>query len=69
MLVVLLVPFDDDSFRRGGLINEVVLPFVWFAFRRIGALIDVSPKRSIHVNNILLRDIKVLRDQSYLIGV
>jgi hypothetical protein len=70
MLVVFLIPFDDESFRRGGLINEVVLPFVWFALItnwRIDRCI--TEETSMHVNNVLGRDIKALRDQRYLIGV
>ena len=70
MLAIFLVLFGDESFRRGGLINQVALPFVAFAIvfnRRIERCITAEP--SIHVNDFLLANIKALRDQPYLIGV
>ncbi|SRR5260221_7026556 len=69
MLTFFLVLFDDDGFRRGGLINEIVLPFAGFTVlmkRRIDRLI--AAKASIHVDDIVLRDIEALCDQSNLIG-
>ena len=68
--VIFFVLFDDDSFRRGGLVNEMVLPFAGFALianRRIDRCI--TAEASIYVDNILARDIKVLRDRGDLIGM
>ena len=69
--VLLFVLFDDDGFRRGGLINEMVLPFADItAPHDFGTLIDLSPpSRRIHVDHILARNIKALCDQCHLIGV
>ena len=61
--------------RKGaGMINEVVLPFIWPAFLiwlafLMNCRIDrcITDEASVHVNDILFRDIKTFRDQSYLI--
>ena len=69
MLAILLVLLGDDSFRRGRLIHEVVLPFTGFAI--MDWLIErcITAEASIHVNDISLGDVKARRDQSDLIGV
>src|SRR5207237_9991518 len=67
---LLLVLLDHDRFWRRGLINEMILPFAGFTaimHRRIDRFITAEP--SIHVDDILVRDIKGLCDQCYLIGV
>jgi hypothetical protein len=69
LLVVFLVLFDDDSFRRGRLINEMVLPFADFivlVYRRIDRF--VAAQAPIHVDDILVRNIERLCDQRNLIG-
>jgi hypothetical protein len=41
--VVLFILFDNNGFRRGGLINKMVLPFARFTVLIERALIDLSP--------------------------
>ena len=70
MLVLFLVLFDDKGFWRGGLIDEVVLPFADFTIvtkRRIDRLI--AAKASIHVDDFLVCYVEVLCDQSNVVGV
>src|SRR5712671_2433891 len=69
MLVLLFVLFDDDCFGRRRLIDEMVLPFPDFTVlvkRRVNRFIAAEP--SVHVDDILVGDVKVLCDQSNLIG-
>jgi hypothetical protein len=69
MLVAFLVLFDDDSFRRGRLINEMVLPFADFIVlvnRSINRF--VAAEAPIHVDDIFVRNIERLCDQGNLIG-
>ncbi len=63
MLILLVVLLDDDGFRRGGLINEAILPFPCFAVL-VKRSVDrfVAAEASIHVNDILVGDIEVLCD-------
>ena len=61
LLVVLLVMFDDDGLRRGGRINQMVLPLTGFTVltkRRIRRF--VAAEATIHIDDILLGDIEVL---------
>ena len=64
-----LILFDDDGFRRGGLINEIILPFI-----RIAVIVNwrvdrfVTAEAPIHIDDILVRDLKTLCDQGHLIG-
>ena len=70
VLVVLLVLLDDDGFRRGGLVDEMVLPFAGFAVlmkRHIDRFI--AAKASIHIDDILVRDIEALCDRGDMIGM
>src|ERR1700737_1418287 len=70
VLVVPLVLLDHDGFRRGGLINEMVLPFTGFAVlvkRHIDRFI--AAKASIHIDDILVRDIEALCDRGDMIGM
>src|ERR1700682_4180885 len=69
MLAIFLILLGDDSFRRGRLINEVVLPFTGFAIMDWRIERCITAEASIHVNDISLGNIKAFRDQSDLIGV
>jgi hypothetical protein len=70
VLVDLFVLFGNDSFRRGGLIDEVALPFVGVA-----VVLDwriercIAAQATIHVNILLVRNIEALCNQRDLIGV
>ena len=62
--------FDNDGFRRRGLINEIILPFAGFTVfmkRRIDR--SIAAETPIHVDDILIRDIEALCDHGNLVGV
>src|SRR5260370_33869618 len=70
MLVIGLITHGNEYFRRGRLINEVVLPLTGLAlvmYRRIKR--GITPKAPVHVNYLLIRNTEVFRNQRHMIGV
>jgi hypothetical protein len=59
-----------ECFRRWRLIDEAVLPLTGLAlvmYRRTKR--GIATKAPVHVNHLLIRNTKVLRNQRHLIGV
>src|SRR4030088_1643047 len=70
MAVTCLVTAGYKYFRRGRLINEVVLPFAGLAlvmYRLIKR--GIAAKAPIHVDYLLIRNTEVFRNQRHLIRV
>src|ERR1700730_4669300 len=69
MLVIRLITSGNEYFRRGRLINKVVLP--------LNALLIICPyierviatKAPVHVNYLPIRNTEVFRNQGHLIGM
>src|SRR5260370_7534282 len=69
MLVIGLITDGQQYFRRGRLIDEVVLPLTRLglvAYRRIER--GIAAKAPVHVNDLLIRNTEALRNQRHLLG-
>src|ERR1700739_1288131 len=71
MLMIRLITHGEEYFRRGRLINEVVLPLTGLTPLMMYGRIKrcVATKAPVHVNYLLICNAEVFGNQRHLIGV